>query len=185
VPAPPEIPCRQTGDVLIVFTELGTNNFEVTVDEWVTDSADLVRPGATGCALTGHLQPVSDLTPNNFCTWSTPPQCDVQGSFNAPPVSSTTGDITNYLPGQNADGTPRLVGSSIPTGEFGEVAINLTMLLADMGEGCSDGDFVSTCGHSRASHSEDSTMEDYLRHGHADRWPRADRDDHLPALRTR
>jgi hypothetical protein len=150
------IPCRETGDLLITFEIHGATR-TVHIDEWVTTPATAVDP-TTGCALAGTLQPVT-LTPDTHCPWSTPMQCDVQGALNS--VA-----IVNYLPGQLENGSSRPVfpaaNSSIPTGEFGEVAINLTQVLHDMGEPCSGGNFVSTWAHSRASESETSAMKDYV-----------------------
>ncbi len=130
------IPCRATGDVLIAFTEHGTDT-AVHVDEWVTSPTSAVDP-ATGCALRGILQPVTTLTKD-----------EVQAAFN-------TGAIHNYLPGHVA------VGGSIPDDRFAEAAINVTAVMHDMGEDCSDSRFISTWAHSRVSDTITSEMKDFV-----------------------
>ena len=95
------------------------NGAEVVAEEWVTDTA-----AANGCAETGHLRPAS-LTPNT----------DVQASFNS------VGAINNHLPGFNT--------AQIGEMEFGEAAINLSAVMADLGRPCAV--FGSTWMHSRSS----------------------------------
>ena len=125
------IPCRKTNDVLITFGTSGSTSF-VQVARWVSETSD----PATGCARTGRLV-ASALVPN----------VDVQGSSN-----TAASGITNYLPG--------FYGASIPQYRFGETAINLSRVLAGLGEGCSV--FGSTWMHSRASLSETADMKDFV-----------------------
>ncbi len=108
----------------------------VQVQRWVTDSAD----PSTGCARSGHVVSAGNLTGDV-----------VQAAVN-------TGTITNYLPSD--------LGSTIPTRQFGEAAINLTRALADLHEPCAE--FVSTWMHSRASNVltlnslRSSQLKDYV-----------------------
>ena len=89
---------------------------------------------ATGCAKTGHL--VSANLSSSV----------VQASFNA-------ATIANYMPGY--------YGATIPTGNFGEAAINLSAALSDLGHPC--GEFASTWMYSRSSSSSASAaMKDYV-----------------------
>ena len=124
------IPCRTTGDILISFDDHG-NTAEVQIDRWVTDAA-----ASNGCAKTGHLVSAANLKPN----------VDVQAAFN---YSSA---INNYLPGFYA--------ASIPELRFGEAAINLSTVLAELGHRCAA--FGSTWMHSRASLSDTAAMKDYV-----------------------
>ena len=124
------IPCRTTGDLLVSFDDHG-DTADVGIDRWVTDTANT----ATGCAKTGHLVS-SGLTPN----------VDVQASFN------DLSAITNYLPG--------FYTTTIPELRFGEAAINLSTVLAGLGQPCTA--FVSTWMHSRSSLSDTSDMKDYV-----------------------
>jgi hypothetical protein len=123
-----KVPCRTTGDLLIAFVRNGSTE-EIEVQRWVTESSDQ----ATGCAETGHLEPVSV------------PPSQLQAAFNS-------GTIANYLPG--------FYGATIPDGVFGEAAVNLTAVLSGIGHPC--GDFVSAWMHSRSSDSENSQMQDYV-----------------------
>jgi hypothetical protein len=130
------IPCRRTGDVLVSYQAQG-NGVDVVLERWVTSQTDL----ATGCAISGHLEPLTGLTPN----------VDVQGAVNGPA-------ITNYLPG--------FYGGSIPIERFGEAALNLSQILDDaLGDECFS--FGSIWMHSRSSiarlpTSASSNMQDYV-----------------------
>ena len=106
------------------------NGAEVVAEEWVTDTA-----ADNGCAETGDLRPAS-VTPNT----------DVQASFNS------AGAINNHLPGFNT--------AQIGEMEFGEAAINLSAVMADLGRPCAV--FGSTWMHSRSSLQEVSDMKDYV-----------------------
>ncbi|MGO9822680.1 MAG: hypothetical protein ACLPTJ_18790, partial [Solirubrobacteraceae bacterium] len=89
---------------------------------------------ASGCAKTGHLVSAK-LSP-----------IVVQGAFNALP-------IINYLPG--------FYGPTIPSGNFGEAAINLSAVLSELGNPC--GNFASIWMHSRSSSSSASAqLKDYV-----------------------
>ena len=130
------IPCRRTGDVLVSYQAQG-NDVDVVLERWVTSQTDL----ATGCATSGHLEPLTGLTPN----------VDVQGAVNDPA-------ITNYLPG--------IYGGSIPIERFGEAALNLSQILDDApGDECFS--YGSLWMHSRSSiarllTSASSNMQDYV-----------------------
>jgi hypothetical protein len=130
------IPCRRTGDVLVSYQAQG-NDVDVALERWVTSQTDL----ATGCATSGHLEPLTGLTPN----------VDVQGAVNSQA-------ITNYLPG--------FYGGSIPIERFGEAALNLSKILND-GPGDECFSFGSIWMHSRSSiarlpTSASSNMQDYV-----------------------
>jgi hypothetical protein len=125
------IPCRRTGDVLVSYQAQG-NDVDVVLERWVTSQTDL----ETGCATSGHLAPLTGLTPN----------VDVQGAVNGPA-------ITNYLQG--------FYGGSIPIERFGEAALNLSQILEDaLGNECFS--FASIWMHSRSSTAEESNMQDYV-----------------------
>jgi hypothetical protein len=126
------IPCRRTGDVLVSYQAQG-NDVDVVLERWVTSQTDL----ATGCATSGHLEPLTGLTPND----------DVQGAVNSP-------EITNYLRG--------FYGGSIPIERFGEAALNLSRILDDAPDDeCFS--YGSLWMHSRSSSaSEESNMQDYV-----------------------
>ena len=128
-----QIPCRRTGDVLVVFAAHG-NGMDVVLERWVTSTTD----AASGCATTGHLDQVASV-----------PVGDAQGAVNP-------GPIANYLPGFFP------VPGKIPdAGQFGEAALNLSALLAAaFGDRCFA--FGSIWMHSRSSLSESSEMQDYL-----------------------
>jgi hypothetical protein len=135
-----DIPCRKTGDVLISFEPHG-NGAEVHAERWETKEEDTT----THCAISGDLKSAANLIPQ-----PTPPppapQANVQASFNG----ST---ITNYLPG--------FYTTTIPAGNFGEAAINLSSVLAGFGEPCKV--FASTWMHSRSSSStETAELKDYV-----------------------
>jgi hypothetical protein len=134
-PAGFEIPCRKTGDVLISFEPHGTDT-EVHAERWETDTED----PSTHCAITGDLKNAPGLKPQPD------PLANVQAAFNG----ST---IANYLPGFYA--------TTIPGGNFGEAAINLSSVLASLGEPCQV--FASTWMHSRSSSSsENAALKDYV-----------------------
>jgi hypothetical protein len=125
------IPCRRTGDVLVSYQAQG-NDVDVVLERWVTSQTDL----ETGCATSGHLAPLTGLTPN----------VDVQGAVNGPA-------ITNYLQG--------FYGGSIPIERFGEAALNLSQILEDaLGNECFS--FASIWMHSRSSTADESNMQDYV-----------------------
>jgi hypothetical protein len=68
-------------------------------------------------------------------------------------ISSTP--ITNYLPG--------FYGSTVPPGDFGEAAINLSTVLGDLNNGDKCGAFASAWMHSRSSSSSTSSqLQDYV-----------------------
>ncbi len=127
------VPCRRTGDVLVVFAAHGTA-MDVVLERWVTSKTD----AATGCASTGHLDQVANV-----------PAPDAQGAGN--PTA-----VTNYLPGFFP------VAGRIPdAGQFGEAALNLSALLrAAFGDRCFA--YASIWMHSRSSLSESSQMQDYV-----------------------
>jgi hypothetical protein len=126
------IPCRTTGDILISFGEHG-NGPELAVERWVTDTKQ-APPGV--CARTGHLVQDTQLASD-----------DSQASFN-----NGSSPITNFLQGA--------YGTTIPQQRFGETAINLSKVLADLGDRCAV--FGSAWMHSRSSLSENSQMQDYV-----------------------
>ena len=128
-----KVPCRRTGDVLVVFEVLG-NRMDAVLERWTTADSD----PATGCATSGHLDEVASV-----------PVADGQGAVN--PVA-----IANYLPGAFA-----IAGTIPDAGQFGEAALNLSALLdAAFGDRCFA--FASIWMHSRSSLSESSQMQDYV-----------------------
>ncbi len=139
-PATPPIPCRRTGDVLIVYDAHDNDiNVEVELERWVTETTD----PSTGCATKGHL----DLLPA-----PEPPETAAdfgQGAVNAVP-------ITSRLPGHFPIGAP------IPDKRlFGEAALNLTALFkAAKLDSCFS--YGSIWMHSRSSRPVTSAMQDYL-----------------------
>ena len=64
--------------------------------------------------------------------------------------------IQNYVPGHTA------IGGSLAAGRFGETAINLTNVLADLNLPCENTTSESTWAHSRASDTLTSEMKDYV-----------------------
>src|SRR5262249_11713410 len=136
-PSTPKIPCRTSGDMLVVFDAHGNDDLmDVHLERWTTVTAD----SGTGCARTGSLTP--------YLTTSIP--------LNSAQAWSTRGPITSHLPGHFPPGT------QIPEARlFGEAALNLTELFkAATGSPCFS--FASTWMHSRASESVTSAMKDYL-----------------------
>ena len=130
-----KIPCRTTGDLLIVTEPHGTSddNVDITLYEWHTVRAD----AATGCARTGTVRALATI-----------PAGSAQGRVN--PAA-----ITSRLPGFFAS------GATIPARDFSEVALNLTALLKlPFHDGCFA--FTSLWMHSRSSNSETSNMQDYV-----------------------
>ena len=125
------IPCRSTGDVLVSYEASG-NEISVVIQRWVTTQTN----AASGCAATGHLDPLTSFVPN----------VDAQGAVNET-------DIRTYLPGAYAN--------TIPTERFGETALNLGQVLGH-GSGDSCFAFSSVWMHSRSSTSESSNMQDYV-----------------------
>jgi uncharacterized repeat protein (TIGR01451 family) len=128
-----KIPCRRTGDVLVVMAASG-DAIDMILEEWTTTATD----AATGCATKGHLARVTSVATS-----------DAQGAVNSRP-------ITSRLPGYYAPGV------TIPdAGLFGEAALNLTVLLKKaFGDSCFA--FGSVWMHSRSSLSEDSNLQDYV-----------------------
>ena len=96
-----QIPCRRTGDALIVLAAHGSG-MDIVLERWVTSGTD----AATGCATTGHLDQVASV-----------PAEDAQGAVNP-------GPIANYLPG-----SIQVPGTIPAAGQFGEAALNLSALL--------------------------------------------------------
>ena len=128
-----KVPCRRTGDVLVVFEAQG-KGMDVVLERWVTADTD----AATGCATKGRLDQVASV-----------PAADAQGAVNP-------GAIANYLPGAFA-----VPGQIRDAGQFGEAALNLSALLAAaFDERCFA--FGSIWMHSRSSLSESSQLQDYL-----------------------
>ena len=128
-----QVPCRRTGDVLVVFAAHGTG-MDVVLERWVTSKTD----AATGCASTGHLDQVASV-----------PAADAQGAVNPAAVA-------NYLPGFFP------VPGRVPdAGQFGEAALNLSALLrAAFDDRCFA--YASIWMNSRSSLSESSQMQDYV-----------------------
>ena len=142
-PATPAIPCRRTGDVLIVFDAHGSDpSMDVHSEKWVTETTE----SSTGCARTGHLTAVATT----------------KGPVDYGQGSSNPGPVTSRLPGHFPPGT------QIPEARlFGEAALNLTQLFFDPVSGGSCFSFASIWMHSRASvarasNDENSRMKDYL-----------------------
>ena len=127
------VPCRRTGDVLVVFAAHGTG-MDVVLERWVTSKTD----AATGCASTGHLDQVASV-----------PAADAQGAVNPAAVA-------NYLPGFFP-----APGRIPDAGQFGEAALKLSALLrAAFDDRCFA--YASIWMHSRSSLSESSQMQDYV-----------------------
>ncbi len=133
------IPCRSTGDILISFEPHG-NGASIQVERWVTEGTD----ASSGCATRGRLESASNLKVQPDV------QANVQASFN-----NGSTPINNYLPG--------FFATTIPQENFGEAAINLSSVLAGLGDPC--GAFASTWMHSRSSNSESSALQDYVAPG--------------------
>jgi hypothetical protein len=129
------VPCRETGDILISF-EPHVTGAEVHAERWETKEED----PTTHCAISGTLKSAANLKPQPD------PKANVQASFNG-------SMIANYLPG--------FYTATIPAGNFGEAAINLTSVLTGFGEPCKV--FASTWMHSRSSSSsEEAQLKDYV-----------------------
>jgi hypothetical protein len=127
-----EIPCRRTGDVLVVFAVHG-HEIEMVLERWTTTATN----AATGCATHGHLTRVTSVAAAN-----------AQGGGNA-------AAITSRLPGFYAP------GSTIGPELFGEAALRLNALLEHaFDDPCFN--FASIWMHSRSSLSETSNMQDYV-----------------------
>jgi hypothetical protein len=127
-----KIPCRRTGDLLVVLATHG-NSVDMTLQRWTTTVAD---PG-TSCAIRGTLSDVATI-----------PAGSAQGDANG-------GAIANHLPSD-------FFGATIPdAGQFAEASLNLTALLqADFQDRCFA--FTSVWMHSRSSESARSNMQDYI-----------------------
>jgi len=134
------VPCRRTGDVLVSYQPQG-NSVDVVIQRWLTSQTD---PG-TGCAQSGRLEDFTDFEPNR----------DAQGAMNP-------AQIANYLPG--AFSAP----GGVPSGQFGEAALNLSKLLAEaFGQDCLSS---ARCGCTRARRRRSPrTCRTTLRRS---RWPR-------------
>jgi uncharacterized repeat protein (TIGR01451 family) len=95
------IPCRRTGDLLVVYAAQG-NDVGVLVQRWITTGWD----GATGCATRGVFANAAGLTPN----------VDIQGAINNTAIPAR-------LPGAYS--------GSVPADRFGEAALNLSEIFGD------------------------------------------------------
>jgi len=127
-----KIPCRTTGDVLMVIAPHG-NEIDVIMQRWTTSSSD----AATGCARTGTLRTVATI-----------PVDAAQGAVN-------DGAITSRLPGAFAP------GAQIDDGLFGEASLNIARLIdTAFADECFA--FGSVWMHSRSSLSESSNLQDYV-----------------------
>jgi hypothetical protein len=124
------IPCRRTGDLLVVLAASGSS-VEVVLEQWTTTATD----ADTGCATRGTLEDVASIAPG-----------DAQGDVNA-------AAIPNHLPGAHAPGTT--IGPAL----FAEAALNLSSLLdAAFSDHCVA--FGSIWMHSRSSLSDTAQMKD-------------------------
>ncbi len=130
-----KIPCRRTGDLLVVVEAHGNGNgVDVLLERWRTTEAD----PATGCARRGELTRATGVDPNSE-----------QGAVNLGPIASR-------LPGSYAPGST-IAGARV----FGEVALNLSKLVdADFHDPCLA--FGSIWMHSRSSDSVSANLQDYL-----------------------
>jgi uncharacterized repeat protein (TIGR01451 family) len=127
------IPCRRTGDVLVVIAAHG-QDIEVVLERWTTTVSD----AASGCATRGHLTRASSGA-----------VADAQGAVNATA-------ITSRLPGFYAPGS-----TIAEQGAFGEAALKLSALVKHaFDDRCFR--FDSIWMHSRSSLPETSNMQDYL-----------------------
>jgi uncharacterized repeat protein (TIGR01451 family) len=128
-----EIPCRRTGDLLVVIAAHGSD-IEVVLERWTTTAND----AHTGCARRGHLTRETSVA-----------SADAQGAVN-------TGPITSRLPGFHAPGS-----TIAEAGVFGEAALDLSSLMERaFDDRCFR--FDSIWMHSRSSLSESSNMQDYV-----------------------
>ena len=127
-----EIPCRRTGDVLVVLADHGSE-VEMLLEQWTTTATN----AATGCATRGHLTRVSSVATAN-----------AQGAGNG-------AAITSRLPGYYAP------GSTVGVGLFGEAALRLNALIEHaFDHECLN--FASIWMHSRSSLSESANLQDYV-----------------------
>jgi hypothetical protein len=127
-----KIPCRTTGDVLVVLQASG-DGIELHLERWRTTLAD----PATGCARIGTLTEQTAI-----------PNGTAQGQVNP-------GPIVNFLPRTSAG------GSFAAPGLFAEAAIDLSRLLSEtFRDQCLA--FGSVWLHSRSSHSSTSQMQDFI-----------------------
>jgi hypothetical protein len=128
-----EIPCRRTGDLLVVIAAHGSN-VDVVLERWTTTAND----ATTGCATRGHLTRAMNVA-----------SADAQGAVNA-------AAITSRLPGFHAPG--RTIAE---VAAFGDAALNLSTLMERaFDDRCFR--FDSIWMHSRSSLSESSNMQDYV-----------------------
>jgi hypothetical protein len=129
------IPCRRTDDLLITYETQG-NVPLVQVRRWVTDDAD----ERTSCATRGHFDDPVGVDANQ----------DAQGQLNGAPIVAAN----NYLGGAFA-------GATVPTGQFGEVSLNLSDIAESVfGDRCLA--YSSVWMHSRASRSLTSQKKDFV-----------------------
>jgi hypothetical protein len=127
------IPCRRTGDLLVVVAARG-HTIEVVLERWTTTATD----AEIGCATRGHLTQETSV-----------PSGDAQGATNAEAITSRLPGF--YAPGSTIDAA----------GLFGEAALNLSALLEHAYENrCFR--FESIWMHSRSSLSESSNLQDYV-----------------------
>jgi hypothetical protein len=127
------IPCRRSGDLLVVIAAHGSH-IEVVLERWTTTAND----AATGCATRGHLTQATSVA-----------SADAQGAVNAEAITSS-------LPGFYAPGS-----TIAEDGAFGEAALDLSALVERaFDDRCFR--FESIWMHSRSSLSESSNLQDYL-----------------------
>jgi hypothetical protein len=128
-----EIPCRRTGDLLVVIAAHGSN-VEVVLERWTTTAND----ATTGCATRGHLTRATNVA-----------SADAQGAVNA-------AAITSRLPGFHAPGS-----TIAEAGVFGEAALDLSTLMERaFDDRCFR--FESIWMHSRSSLSTSANLQDYV-----------------------
>jgi len=143
------IPCREDGDVMVVYEIDGGLNVTISLLKWEHD-----QPGPAACPEGAHGQFTGGVVDK------IDGQAVAQGAFNS-------GPITNYLD-TNFDGdgiaaTPASQPSgpaTLPTGTFGEAALNLTSILGNLGDPCFN--FGQIQMHSRSSPSFDSALQDFI-----------------------
>jgi hypothetical protein len=127
------IPCRRTGDLLMVIAAHGSE-IEVVLERWTTTASD----AASGCASRGYLTQATSVASSV-----------TQGAVNARA-------ITSRLPGFYAPGS-----TIADHGLFGEAALNLSALMErTFDDRCFR--FESIWMHSRSSLSETSNLQDYV-----------------------
>jgi uncharacterized repeat protein (TIGR01451 family) len=131
-----EVPCRRDGDLLIAFVPHG-NDPVVSAILYRWNSATVATSGRP-CALTGTWTGFANL-----------PTGSAQGTMNPYP-------ITNFLQGSFD------VGATLPSREFGETALNLTLLLGQvLQDPCVSFGLISM--HSHASDAIGSALRDWVK----------------------